>query len=62
MNKCQQISISLYVFFISAGKRNAMKCSLPLLTDTKMNMWFYKIAREQLHLKNNKVYKMRKVL
>ena len=31
-------------FFIAAGKRNAMNCSLHCLTDTIMNMWFYKTA------------------
>ena len=47
----------LSIFFIAAGKRNEMKCSLLSLTDTKLNILFYKLAREQLHIKNIKEFK-----
>ena len=39
-----------------------MKCSLHFLIDTLMNMWIYKIAREQQCIKNNKIFKMRKII
>ena len=52
---------NIYFFLIATWKRNGMKCSLLNLTDTKMNMWYYKLAREPIHIKNNKEFKMRKV-
>ena len=54
--------ICLYLFLpIAAVKRN-MQYSLFLFTETKMNVWFYKVTREQVHIKNNEGFKITKVI
>ena len=62
-SSCKELDdfIIFFFYYIAAVKRN-MQYSLLCQTETKMNVWFYKDPKEQVHIKNNKGFKIKNVI